>query len=150
MNAITPIAGKLGKLLKLLTSDRAGEVVAAARALMKTLDGAGLDIHALVANLGLDGKRFSEADAAEIYRRGVEDGRQQAEAERDDDANDGFARDVSVEQWGVIAWDCLHHRFLHGAHERDFVESMVARCADGREPTEKQAAWLRKIYARGQ
>ena len=47
MNALTPIANKLGKLIRLLSSDRDGEVVSAARAISRTLDSEKLDIHAL-------------------------------------------------------------------------------------------------------
>ena len=42
-----PVAERLAKLLRLLASDRDGEVVAAVTALKKTLEGAGLDHHDL-------------------------------------------------------------------------------------------------------
>lgn len=38
---------RLGKLIKLLSSDKAGEVTAAAAAIQRELQSAGLDIHAL-------------------------------------------------------------------------------------------------------
>jgi len=77
-DALAPIADKLKRCLRLLASDRDGEVVAAARALNRTLQRAGLDIHALADGIA-NGKRFTEADAVEIYRRGVEDGKREAE-----------------------------------------------------------------------
>ena len=83
-NVLAPVADKLGKLLRLLSSDRDGEIVGTARAIMRTLDGAGLDIHALAEGIDAladDKKKFSEADALEIYRRGVEDGKRAAESE---------------------------------------------------------------------
>ena len=49
MNALTPIAGKLAKLLRMLSSNREPEVLAAAQALCRTLESAGADIHALAA-----------------------------------------------------------------------------------------------------
>jgi hypothetical protein len=143
---IAPIAGKLRPLIRLLASDQDGEALAAARAIVRTLKATGSDIHALANSVdSANGKRFSEADAAEIYRRGVEDGRRQAEAERP--PADDFARDVSAEEWREIAEECLHHRFLRSTKERGFVEQMVEWCED-REPTERQAAWLRQIHAR--
>ncbi len=42
-------AGKISKLIKLLSSDKPGEVVAAASALKRTLGSAGLDLHDLAA-----------------------------------------------------------------------------------------------------
>jgi len=81
MNALAPIAGKLGKLLRLLSSDHDGEVLAAARAIRRTLKVEKLDIHMLADTIGApaNGKKFSEEEAKEIYRRGVADGRRAAE-----------------------------------------------------------------------
>ena len=47
-NVLAPVADKLGKLLRLLSSDRDGELVGTARAIVRTLDGAGLDLHLLL------------------------------------------------------------------------------------------------------
>jgi hypothetical protein len=49
MSTLAPIADRLAKLVRMLTSDRDGEVVAAARSINRTLKSAGLDIHALAA-----------------------------------------------------------------------------------------------------
>ena len=78
--ALTPIAGRLGKLVRLLASDRDGEVVAAVQAIKRTLANVSLDIHALADGIEeCNGKKFTEADAIEIYQRGVEDGHRAAE-----------------------------------------------------------------------
>src|SRR5688572_3970247 len=47
MTALAPIALRLGQLIRLLSSDKDGEVVAAVRAIDRTLKAAGADIHAL-------------------------------------------------------------------------------------------------------
>jgi hypothetical protein len=49
MSTLSPIAEKLGKLVRMLTSDHDGEVVAAARSINRALKSAGLDIHVLAA-----------------------------------------------------------------------------------------------------
>lgn len=49
MSTLAPIADKLSKLVRMLTSDQDGEVVAAARSINRTLKNAGLDIHVLAA-----------------------------------------------------------------------------------------------------
>ena len=145
-NVLAPVADKLGKLLRLLSSDRDGEIVGTARAIMRTLDGAGLDIHALAEGIGAlaDGKKkFSEADALEIYRRGVEDGKRAAETE-----NIGF-RNVGEPTWHEIACECAaNDERLRDERERQFVRDMVRRTVRRGEPTDKQAHWLRAIYAR--
>jgi hypothetical protein len=140
-SSLAPVADKLGKLLRLLSSDRNGEVISAARAIVRTLGGVGLDIHALAENLVI--KKFSEADPLEIYRRGVEDGKRAAESE-----NVGF-RSVDKPTWHEIAGECAaHDECLRGERERQFVRDMVRWTVRGGEPTEKQAHWLRAIYAR--
>jgi len=47
MSTLAPIADRLGKLVRMLTSDHDGEVVAAARSINRALKSAGLDIHVL-------------------------------------------------------------------------------------------------------
>jgi hypothetical protein len=49
MSTLAPIADRLSKLMRMLTSDSDGEVVAAARSINRTLKSAGLDIHVLAA-----------------------------------------------------------------------------------------------------
>ena len=70
-SVLAPIADKLGKLIRMLSSNQDGDVLNAARAIVRTLDTAGLDVHTLAANIGGDDKKFSEKDAREIYQRGV-------------------------------------------------------------------------------
>lgn len=57
MNELSRIGGRLAKLLPVLASDRPGEVAAAAAAITRTLNGAGLDWHTLAAVVEAEGKR---------------------------------------------------------------------------------------------
>jgi hypothetical protein len=49
MNALVPVAPKIGKLIVLLSSDKDGEVLSAARTIGRTLHGAGASWHDLAA-----------------------------------------------------------------------------------------------------
>jgi hypothetical protein len=144
-DALAPIADKLRRLARLLSSDRDGEIVAAARALNRTLKSAGLDIHSFADSIGRANGKFTEADALEIYQRGVEDGRHEAERE-------GTFRDVNENKqpsWHTIAVECSKHPGrLRNDRERAFVQDMVARTVRGGKLTEKQSDWLRACYAR--
>ena len=145
MTALAPIADKLGKLLRLLASDRDGEVVAAANAIKRTLANANLDIHALADGVetGAD-KKFSEDDAKEIYQRAFDDGRRAAEKDQPITFHS-----VSEPSWHEIACACRDNdRGRLKDHERKFVLDMVRWTVRSGEPTEKQAKWLRAIYAR--
>ena len=141
MSALAPIADKLGKLIRLLSSDKDGEVLAAARAIGRTLDGEKLTIHDLAEGLASGGAKFTERDAEEIYRRGKADGRREA------DHDVGF-RSVDEPTWNEIARECKAASGRLSERERKFVSDMVRWTVRDGKPTEKQANWLRAIYAR--
>jgi hypothetical protein len=67
MSDLSPIAERLGKLVRLLASDRDGEVVAAVRGLRRTLASAGMDFHGLAALVekGTNGANGNEKSARE-------------------------------------------------------------------------------------
>lgn len=81
---LAPIAGKLSKLLRLLlSSDRDGEILAAAKAMARTLESVNLDHHDFAEAIEAAArKRFSEEDVREIYRRGIAKGRQEEQNAR--------------------------------------------------------------------
>lgn len=110
---------KLRKLVPLLGSDKEGEVVAAAQAIVRTLNGLGLDLH----------------DVAEA----VQDRYQPPDIE--------LAKTWS--DWAEIArWCRDHHRGLLAERERGFVDNMTRPPAGYRAPSEGQQKWLRDIFER--
>jgi hypothetical protein len=141
-DALAPIAGKLAKLIRLLASDKDGELVAAVHAIKRTLESCGLDMHALADGVeGTNGKKFTEQDALEIYQRGVEDGRKTAEAPV------SFST-VGEPSWNDIARECEANAARLSPREQEFVRDMCSWTVNGGMPTEKQAKWLRSIWAR--
>jgi hypothetical protein len=124
MADLTIVAPKLIKLLPLLTSDKDGEVVASARAIDRLLKSAGLDIHDIVESVSTP-KRV-------VVYGGPE-----------------WDEDSVPQSWRDLARWCRDHDGgrLNSA-ERKFVVDMANRLVLGGEPTEKQADWLRAIYAR--
>jgi len=150
MSALAPIAGKLQKYLRLLGSNQDGEVLAAARALIRTLENNGADIH-ILADAIVQPSGFAEAEMRKLYNAGYERGcldtRRAAE-------NGPMFRSVNIDDepsWNEIARECAAHPArMKGEHEENFVKQMVRRTARGGEPSPKQADWLRKIYARVQ
>jgi len=137
--SIEPVADKLGKLLKLLSSPRDGEVVAAARAILRTLEGAGADIHELAARI--EGRKLSQAEMQRIYDAAYADGKNAAAADA------GFSS-VDPPSFYEMAQE-IEHKANGRLNEREqeFVADMVRWCAR-REPSEKQAKWLHAIYYR--
>ena len=68
-----PVARRISQLLRLITSDKPGEVVAAASALVRTLSKAGLDVHTLAetveTHLRIPTAAAPQQPAAMPYRR---------------------------------------------------------------------------------
>jgi hypothetical protein len=117
---VTPAASdKLAKLVRLLSSDKDGEVLAAASAIKRTLAAAGSDIHALADAL-------CRPQPKEPPRRPWHE-----------DGND----------WHSKACECQAHSEQFSEREQEFIDSMVGWTAF-REPTEKQQAWLLSIFRR--
>jgi len=117
-------AGRLGQLVRLLASNRPGEVVAAAAGICRTLAHVGADIHVL-------------ADAVE---RGLQ---QPMPGLLPPPLNDN-----NVE---AVAQFCVQYAFRLGERERKFVQSidrLFARLGDDFRPTAKQHTWLYAIYWR--
>jgi hypothetical protein len=135
MTSLAPIAEKLAKFIRLLTSDKDGEVVAAAHAIKRTLERAKLDIHALAEGIGAtpaNGKKFSEEEAAEIYRHGVAEGRRAAEQSQPTTFHNVNGDDGRP--WHEIACaSAAKSERLRDQKERDFVADMVRWTVRDRE-----------------
>jgi hypothetical protein len=92
---------KIGKLVRLLASDKAGEVVATADALKRTLEAGGLDLH----------------DLADIVEAGL-----RRPAERQQHHPTSWAPPLpSTDSWQDLAWYCHFHRDQLRGQDRERV-----------------------------
>jgi hypothetical protein len=143
---LTPIAGKLSSLVRLLASDRDGEVIAAARAIGRTLKSVGADFHAFadgVDKANGNGK-LSDVEMRKLYDAGFAAGIAAAESR---DVGDDFRNLDGSASSETMAQHCRKHRNQLNEREREFITSVSARIVY-REPTEKQTKWLRNIFLR--
>ena len=118
---LAPITGKLCKMIRMLASDCDGDVIAAARAIKRTLRSEGLDIHALAE--GIEEPNGGALTEAEIRKL------------------DG------TPSWHEIALWCQQRNERLREKEREFVSDMASRTV-WRDPTEKQGKWLKSIFYR--
>ena len=112
------IAPTLAKLIRLLSSDREGEVVASVHAMRRLLASVGLSLHDL-------------ADAIELPTNKTD-----SNTTRFDDGDP---------DWRVMAKACARCPHLLSERERSFVSTMTRWRG---KPSRKQAEWLEAIYDR--
>jgi hypothetical protein len=137
---LTAIAAKLGRFIRLLASDRDGEVVAAARALTRTLKSAGADLHQLADQIT---QPISKRDMQRLYDAGYEAGRA---AEQKTNGSD--FRDVNpLPSAHLMARWCQQHNDQSNDKESKFIDGVAARTVY-RAPSEKQLKWLTAIFLR--
>jgi hypothetical protein len=121
---LAPIAGKLANIIRRLASDKDGEVVAAARVMIRTLQGIGADIHDVAARIEHSGNgALSEHEMQEIYDAGVKAGIRQQRQRASGPANGTVhlppARDMAIHCYQRIDE-------LKSDWEREFVINMAS------------------------
>jgi hypothetical protein len=136
MGSIAPIADKLAKPARLLSSDNAAEVAAVGRALMRTLRENGPDIYDLAQVIEGGDKKFSESEALEIYQQAF------AHGQRSVQTNPRAPSWLEIVEHCYDAFDRLSER------DQSFIRSIRPRIRLGGEPSEKQAKWLKDVYRR--
>jgi len=124
---MTPSAqDRVGKLLRMLSSDKDGEVLAATAAIKRTLANEGLDIHSL-------------ADALCQPAPRAEAKTQRAPHDTPDWRDDW--PDANTTDWHSVACECEAHGATLNLREQKFISDMVAWTWHAR-PSERQRAWL--------
>jgi hypothetical protein len=126
MSELAIIAPRLTKLIPLLSSDHDGEVIATARAIGRTLQGAGLDFHSLVEALSIHKPTYAPPPAR----------KEPAPAPQPTSLRD------------IVIWLRTHaaHRMTY--KEQTFVMDMATRLNEGRQASTRQANWLQTIFYR--
>jgi hypothetical protein len=145
-DALAPIATKLATLVRLLSSDKEGEIVAAAHAINRTLKAASADVHTLAERIEKpNGGCLTEAEMKKLYDAGFNAGVQEVENRRYGSID--FHNVDGTPHWHEIALFCRQHKDRLTVKEQPFVNDMAARTV-WREPTEKQGKWLKSIFLR--
>jgi len=142
---LKPIAGKLANFVRLLASDKDGEVVGAARALDRVLKSIGADFHDLADRVERPGGEISDADMEKIFQAGVQEGQRMEKQARAVARSNGSSANFPSAQ--DMAMFC--HQNLANARsewEREFIVNMAAWTRTVRPLSPKQQAHLEKIY----
>jgi hypothetical protein len=147
----TMIVGKLATLVRLLSSDRDGEVIATVRALVRTLESAGSDIHALAEHIEKANGNLTDADKKKIRAEienaralGYAEGVKAAEAKQH--GTGAFRNTDGQIEWTEVALFVQREKHRLPAKHHEFVDDMAARTVYGREPTSNQHKYLHSLF----
>jgi hypothetical protein len=136
---------KLGYFVRLLDSPLDNEVVAAARALTRTLKSAGSDIHALAERIEKpNGNGLSEADMKKLFDAGYAAGVQAAE--KSHQRIDEFDNTDGKPNWDAVALFLQRNKARLDSRHHEFVDRMASQTAWGDEPTERQHKYLHGLF----
>jgi hypothetical protein len=121
-------------------------IVAAAHAIKRTLKAAGTDIHTLAERIEKpNGENLTEAEMKKLYDAAYSGGQRDAENKRFGSAD--LHNVDGTPNWHQMALYCQQHSNLLRGREPTFINDTASRTV-WREPTEKQAKWLRSNFHR--
>ena len=144
-DVLAPIVGKLAACIRMLSSDKDGDVITAARGLVRMLKGADTDIHAFAERIAKPNGGLTDAEMRKLYDAGYEAGVRAVENKQHGSGD--FHNVDGLPSWNEIALFCQQNNDRLRPTERQFIDDIASRTV-WREPTEKQAKWLRCIFYR--
>jgi hypothetical protein len=135
---------RLASLVRLLASDKDGEIIAAVHALKRTLQSAGTDISGFAHGIESLGKstEVSKDQMKKIWDAAVEHTENRLHGAED------FASTDGKPAWQSVALFCQRNKQRLNPSTHEFVDKMASQTVFGREPTEKQHKYLFTLFLR--
>jgi hypothetical protein len=133
---------RIAMLVRLLASDKDGEILAATAALKRTLHSAGTDINGLASGIENLGKSTVVPD--EIKKK-IWDAAVQHTENRLHGADD-FIDSSGKPTWQSVALYCQRNKHRLRPQTHEFVDKMASQTVWDREPTERQHKYLFALF----
>jgi hypothetical protein len=141
---------KLAALIRRLSSNQDGEIIATVHALIRVLQSANSDIHALAEHVK-NGNGLTDADKQKIrseienaHAIGYAEGVKAAEAKQH--GTGAFRNTDGKLEWTEIALFVQREKHRLPEKHHKFVDDMAARTVFGREPSLKQHQYLHSLF----
>jgi len=139
---------KIAFALRLLDSDKAGEVVAAVQALKRLLQSLGTDFDGLASGfekiLSSNGGAITQAEMnkaiSDAYAAGLQD------AENKFHGADDFHSTDGKPTWQAVALFCQRNKHRLDPKHHDFIDKVASQTVYDREPTEKMHKYLKSLF----
>jgi hypothetical protein len=139
---------RIGDVIRRLSSESDGEIVAAVRAMQRMLQSSGADIHDLAEHIenGLTETDKQQIRTAILAARaeGYAEGVRMAEARHN---GTGVFRNTDGKlDWTEVALFLQREKHRLPAKNHEFIDDMAARTPFGREPSIKQHQYLHSLF----
>ena len=158
----TTLEGRLAQLIRMLCSDREGDVIATIHAFARTVKAAGTNnIHALADRVEKNSTDSAPLNAAQMqkiydnaYQKGFSDGSEHGRksaivaAPSRGTFSLGVDSGVNGYSWQQIAQHCLANKHLFHGRDYEFVESIAEQLEYRPTPSPPQAKWLKDLFMR--
>jgi hypothetical protein len=141
---------QLAALIRLLSSDQDGEVIATVHAITRLLETNGSDIHALAEHVK-NGNGLTDADKQKIRSEienaraiGYAEGVKAAEAKQH--GTGAFRNTDGKLEWTEVALFVQREKHRLPGKHHEFIDDMASRTVYGREPTPNQHKYLHNLF----
>ncbi|MGA8694032.1 MAG: hypothetical protein WB689_09315 [Xanthobacteraceae bacterium] len=146
-----PIAKRIATLFRMLDSNFDGEVLGAVAAMKRLFKAERLTFHDIATviescNGEIEERKYSDADAEIIFKRGLEKGR--TEEARKREAPPEFYNADGQPRWYEIAMYCQQNSAQLNEWERNFANDMPGKIIKYGAPTKNQIPHLLAIFVR--
>ena len=131
---------RIALIIRLLGSDKDGEILAAAAALKRTLASAGTDFNGLAHGIENLGKGVSNEEWKKIWDMAVQ------HTENRLHGADDFIDSTGKPTWEAVALFCQRNKQRLDTRHHQFIDDMASRTVLGHEPTEKQHKYLFALF----
>jgi hypothetical protein len=135
---------KLGDIIRRLTSNADGEIIAAVHAMQRVLESAGAGFHELADHLEKQNGGVTEAEMKQVWDAGYAKG--VADAENKQHGASDFRNTDGRPNWIAVALFLQRSKHRLDAKHHQFVDDMAARTAWEHEPTERQHKYLHSLF----
>jgi hypothetical protein len=135
---------KIADRVRMLVTDKPGDILAAVNALKTILASAGTDIYGLahaIENLGKS-TEVSKDQMKKIWDAAVQ------HTENRLHGTDDFASTDGKPTWQSVALYCQRNKHRLDAKHYDFIDKVAAQTVYGREPTERMHKYLFSLFLR--
>jgi hypothetical protein len=136
----TTLEQRIAMTIRLLASDRDGEIIAAVSALKRVLASAGTDLNGLAHGVENLGKGISNEERKKIWDTAVQ------HTENRLHGSDDFIESSGKPTWQSVALFCQRNKARLDTRHHQFIDDMASRTVWDREPTEKQHKYLFALF----